>query len=200
MSGNCTINTHLSEMISEIVEPLALEYDGCEVQSSEEALAVIDQLNKEVDREGKPPIYNCLEKFDIGSKLQKVARYENSENERGNCTSNIVPTGGAHERLLIKFPHVTGLKNQTGPSENDNMFTETGTGMLQETGDSNKVPEGGGSKAADTGYEKIEDLNVVDNSIEMKTDNENGLLNDSDYDGNFLSLLLKRNQIFQMGF
>ena len=45
MSGNCTINTHLSEMISEIVEPLALEYDGCEVQSSEEALAVIDQLN-----------------------------------------------------------------------------------------------------------------------------------------------------------
>ena len=48
VSGNNTINTHLSEIISEIVEPLALESDGMEINSSEEALGLIDRLNTRV--------------------------------------------------------------------------------------------------------------------------------------------------------
>ena len=48
VSGNNTINTHLSEIISEIVEPLALESDGMEINSSEEALGLIDSLNTRI--------------------------------------------------------------------------------------------------------------------------------------------------------
>ena len=46
VSGNSTVNTHLSELLSELIEPVALEADGAEVQSSEEALSLIDTLNK----------------------------------------------------------------------------------------------------------------------------------------------------------
>ena len=45
VSGNSTINTHLSELLSEIVEPVALELKGREIQSSEEALSLLDALN-----------------------------------------------------------------------------------------------------------------------------------------------------------
>ena len=48
VSGNCSINTHLSELISEIVEPIALEADGSEVQSSEELLHMIDDVNNKI--------------------------------------------------------------------------------------------------------------------------------------------------------
>ena len=48
VSGNSTINTHLSELISEIVEPLALNMNGCEIQSSEEALSLIDKCNEQI--------------------------------------------------------------------------------------------------------------------------------------------------------
>ena len=63
MSGNSCINTHLSELISEVVEPLVLECGGSEVQSSEEVLAQLDQINEHVRVEGKPPDNNYLEKF-----------------------------------------------------------------------------------------------------------------------------------------
>ena len=45
VSGNYTINTHLSELLSEAIEPIALEKEGSEIQSSEEALALVDELN-----------------------------------------------------------------------------------------------------------------------------------------------------------
>ena len=34
VSGNSTINTHLSELLSEVLEPLALNAKGAEIQSS----------------------------------------------------------------------------------------------------------------------------------------------------------------------
>ena len=48
VSGNSTVNTHLSEFISEIIEPLALEADGAEIQSSEEALHLLDKHNERI--------------------------------------------------------------------------------------------------------------------------------------------------------
>ena len=58
VSGNVNINTHLSELISEILEPIALELEGNEIQSSEEALARIDSLNSYVKRYGRAPNNN----------------------------------------------------------------------------------------------------------------------------------------------
>ena len=48
VSGNRGINTHLSELISEILEPMVLEMGGGEVTSTEEALHVIDGVNKKM--------------------------------------------------------------------------------------------------------------------------------------------------------
>ena len=62
VSGNSTINTHLSEMLSEIIEPIALEANGAEIQSSEEALHLIDWMNEKT-LSGRMDEYNYLDKF-----------------------------------------------------------------------------------------------------------------------------------------
>ena len=49
MSGNKGINSHLSEWLSEILEPIALNMASAEVNSTEEALAKIDELNTCLD-------------------------------------------------------------------------------------------------------------------------------------------------------
>jgi len=49
MSGSRGINSHLSEWLSEILEPIALNMASAEVNSTEEALAKIDQLNSCLD-------------------------------------------------------------------------------------------------------------------------------------------------------
>ena len=49
MSGTRGINSHLSEWLSEILEPIALNMASAEVNSTEEALAKIDQLNSCLD-------------------------------------------------------------------------------------------------------------------------------------------------------
>ena len=46
VSGNKGVNTHLSELVSEVLEPLILELRGGEVSSTEEALNLIESLNK----------------------------------------------------------------------------------------------------------------------------------------------------------
>ena len=50
VSGNKGLNTHLSELISEILEPVALNMQSVEVSSTEEALHKITQLNNSIDR------------------------------------------------------------------------------------------------------------------------------------------------------
>ena len=49
-SGNRGINSHLSEWISEIMEPVALSMESAEVCSTEEVLAKIDHLNDCIDK------------------------------------------------------------------------------------------------------------------------------------------------------
>ena len=61
LSGNGCINTHLSEIISEVIEPVALELEGGEIQSSEEALEKIDALNKNILEGVDITEYNVLE-------------------------------------------------------------------------------------------------------------------------------------------
>ena len=45
LSGNNCINMHLSELISELVEPILTTLGGCEIRSTEEALEKITSLN-----------------------------------------------------------------------------------------------------------------------------------------------------------
>ena len=48
--GNRGVNTHLSEMISEILEPLVLETNGGEIASTEEALCAITRVNNLIEK------------------------------------------------------------------------------------------------------------------------------------------------------
>ena len=84
LSGNCAINTHLSEMISELVEPMVLESNGAEVQSSEEVLAALDEINEHVNERGSPPVTNFLEKFQLDS-IDLNTRDQGHITERGNA-------------------------------------------------------------------------------------------------------------------
>ena len=63
VSGNCCINTHLSELLSEIVEPIAMECQGSEVQSSEEVLNLIDNVNEKIISGRSIDDENILKKF-----------------------------------------------------------------------------------------------------------------------------------------
>ena len=46
LSGNCCLNTHLSELVSEVIEPVSARLGGSEINSSEEALNKICGLNE----------------------------------------------------------------------------------------------------------------------------------------------------------
>ena len=75
VSGNCSINTHLSELLSEMVEPLATEAEGMEVQSSEELLHLIDCINQKVVRGDNLNKCNVLSKFDESIKCVCVGQH-----------------------------------------------------------------------------------------------------------------------------
>ena len=49
LSGNNCLNTHLSELVSELIEPISTRLGGAEVNSTEEALNMISALKKRLD-------------------------------------------------------------------------------------------------------------------------------------------------------
>ena len=92
VSGNRNINTHLSEFISEILEPIAKEMNSGEVVSTEEALAKIDSLNQTIRANLDTPhsdvlaqlanksdvrhtIYNCVPPDDIPAHKSESTQY-----------------------------------------------------------------------------------------------------------------------------
>ena len=63
VSGNKGVNTHLSEIIAELLEPLVLELGGGEVTSTEEALFLVENLNKKIKNGDNLTDINVLESF-----------------------------------------------------------------------------------------------------------------------------------------
>ena len=103
VSGNVNINTHLSELLSEILEPVALELEGYEVQSSEEALAKIDELNKYIRENGCAPKFNELDRLrnltgrtilesNMAADFERTSFDINNENI--SCVSGVTDNGG----------------------------------------------------------------------------------------------------------
>ena len=60
VSGNKGVNTHLSEIISEILEPMIPDLGGGEISSTEEALYKITEVNKSLDDGSAPDAMNVL--------------------------------------------------------------------------------------------------------------------------------------------
>ena len=76
LSGNCCLNTHLSELLSELVEPVSTRLQGAEINSTEEALSKISSLNKHIKSDRNwtsKQISNVLQsigKFRTGTDIQ----------------------------------------------------------------------------------------------------------------------------------
>ena len=56
-------NSHLSEVLSQILEPIAVEMLGAEINSTEEALAAFESLNRKIDDDPKWRELNILQKI-----------------------------------------------------------------------------------------------------------------------------------------
>ena len=83
VSGNNCVNTHLSEMLSEILEPVALRMKSAEVLSTEEALSKITELNDKLNRGGDLQDMNILE--DMMREDGNDSLTETNEQLRGTC-------------------------------------------------------------------------------------------------------------------
>ena len=62
LSGNTCLNTHLSELVSELLEPISTRINSAEVTSTEEALMKITELNKLIRKGGD---WTDKEKFNV---------------------------------------------------------------------------------------------------------------------------------------
>ena len=84
VSGNRGVNTHLSELISEILEPLVLEMGGGEVASTEEALHSICDVNDKLTKH-----QNDWEKLNILNVLNNNGASDNDSTDATINESNV---------------------------------------------------------------------------------------------------------------
>ena len=149
VSGNRGLNTHLSEAIAEILEPVALEMGSGEVSSTEEALALIDNLNIKI-REGR----------DISS--ENVLDMLCLQNKFGLVESNIMED----DRIINgnSSAHNSILDQETCTNINSSIFqnylqqSEGGKRSLVDTGDENlQLSEGEKRSLVDTKDENLHD-------------------------------------------
>ena len=180
LSGNCAINTHLSELISEIIEPVALQYNGAEVQSSEEMLAQIDMINVHVSEHKNIPTWNVLDKFieantemrgpisqriecgneniSVQSTCASADRTENEKNEHENLLdSNIFNVVSGHEYSKEREEEAVGNKVDLNLKPRAQV---TGTGLDH------------GSASFMTDGMKLECDSVTDDLVNYSTDSE----------------------------
>ena len=106
LSGNNCINIHLSEIISEIVEPLIINEQGSEVQSTEEFLSRIDDLNTDVLNGRDNTSWNVLDKF--SSYWSRSVLNDNGHNQLQTHESNTnVSVSGVYDSREDEVPTTT---------------------------------------------------------------------------------------------
>ena len=133
VSGNRGVNSHLSEILSEVLEPLVLEMGGGEISSTEEALHVISSTNEKIE--------NGVSLEDINI-LTDLAADESNDMEKD------------HPTVINSVVDVTGNGNgdiTQVEGEGDlleclmELFRE-GVGYSEITSDSNTAPDMGNSE------------------------------------------------------
>ena len=129
VDGGGGYNTHLSELLSQILEPIALEMTGAEIDSTEEALAAFDRSNKRIQHSPdwrKDNILTDLLKDDIRchpDNHDRNTRYEidmNTDVSGEDKSYEDVPTsqlGTVNLPGSTSYENVTSAKlNPTSPS------------------------------------------------------------------------------------
>ena len=92
LSGNNCINTHLSELVSELIEPISMRLQGAEINSTEEALNKITSLNMNIRNKGnwlpESSVIGPMGEFRSGNKLE--AQPETSYEDLQPTYSNLM--------------------------------------------------------------------------------------------------------------
>jgi len=104
--------THICQKLSEIIEPIALESNGAEVQSSEEALSEIDRLNNIILNKG------CINDMNVLCEFTSDALHNNNNTAlRVLEHSNNMADRMEHEQQITNS-HFTHFSD----SDNDKMY------------------------------------------------------------------------------
>ena len=119
VSGNRGVNTHLSEIISEFLEPLILEMGSCEIASTEEALQAIDNMNKVIDKGLDPEKEDILQKLSVESKSKRSVVMDGMNNSGG------VPTPTTPDTTNTQPVGMDGMNNSGGDSSPTTLNTST---------------------------------------------------------------------------
>ena len=80
VSGNRGINTHLSELMAEIMEPLSMEGPGVEISSTEEAICKVESVNEKIRNGLDMSEFNILQ--DIVKNKDDITHINENENGR----------------------------------------------------------------------------------------------------------------------
>ena len=97
VSGNRGVNTHLSEIISEFLEPLIMEMGGGEVSSTEEALNAITRVNDLVENKTEPDHMNILQSLAAGSRNGLISNMSSYSLDGGEDTNGPVVMDGMNK-------------------------------------------------------------------------------------------------------
>ena len=163
VSGNCGVNTHLSEIISEFLEPLILEMGSGEVASTEEALNSIVEVNKLVENGADLTSNNILQSLSLGNNKGPVVM-----NGMNNFGGGLPPSTESKDHF--KWPDgMDGMNNCGGDSSPTTHFQTEFRWPVGMDGMNNC----GGDSSPTTPL----DLNNLTDACEIATGD---LLNDSD--------------------
>ena len=115
LSGNSCLNTHLSELVSEILEPISTRITSAEITSTEEALNKLTELNELVKTNGN---WMHDEKYNILTLIGQEEDY----------ISNILDSL-VNEQEIIRG----GLEGQIEPDEGPDTLSSQNLGPVSDT-------------------------------------------------------------------
>ena len=163
VSGSRGINTHLSEWISEIMEPVAAEMKSAEVCSTEEVLAKFDKLNSDIESGIDTSTQNVLPYMFYPDKLKKsernaalytevTTRVHLSENDSINNTLNFSLLNVLDDLIYgneqgtvaqLQMEDLTGISSRPVPALDGNTETDTDEPIAKREADKNSKGWGG---------------------------------------------------------
>ena len=111
VNGRAGFNTHLSEVLSTILEPIALEMSGAEVNSTEETLATFENINKKIIEDPGWKMYNSLPNILEPNSLET--------NDRQAATSTNKQDARQIDALSYHSFNVSGQTENGAQEEND---------------------------------------------------------------------------------
>ena len=106
LSGNNCLNTHLSELVSELLEPISIRLNGGEINSTEEAAFQIMEINRMIRNIPDWREYDILKTLGkLENPTQEVYQVNGRDLENNNSSrgGDMIIMNGAVKLILMMF-------------------------------------------------------------------------------------------------